>query len=122
MLEPAELEVTALTNRLNELRARMSGQGETNTSAAQMNTYVQLTNEQAFADNNLLVARQNYQQAYTHALSLQRYLEIIAKPVAESRPSSPTPWVILLIAFVMGCGLAGALNLVRALYRSFRHV
>jgi capsular polysaccharide transport system permease protein len=122
MLQPAQEQVDALTDRLNQLRARMTGQSGTNTSAALLRTYTQLTNEQTFADSNLLAARQNYQQAYTNALALQRYLSIIARPVSETRPSIPNPFVFLLVAFASGCALAGGVNLTLSLYRSLRHV
>jgi capsular polysaccharide transport system permease protein len=122
MLKPAQAQVDALTDRLNQLRARMTGQGGVNTSAALLKTYTQLTNEQVFADSFLLTARQNYQQATTNALALQRYLAIIARPVAESRPSLPNPFVLLLITFALGCALAGGMNLTLSLYRSLRHV
>ena len=121
MLQPAQWQVDALTQRLGDLRARMSGQTGTNTSAALLRTYGQLTNEQTFADSNLLAARQNYQQAYTNAMALQRYLSIIATPVSATRPTGPNPLVFMVMAFAVGCGLAGAVNLVLSLYRSLRH-
>jgi capsular polysaccharide transport system permease protein len=119
MLQPAERQVQALKSRLSDLRSRMSGQG--NTSASEIKTYVELTNAQTFADGNLLLARQNYQQSFTNAMALQRYLSIIARPVSEVRPSLPSPFMFLLISFALGCTLAGSLALVQALYRSFRH-
>jgi capsular polysaccharide transport system permease protein len=122
MLQPAQAQVDALTDRLNQLKARMTGEDGTNTSAALLKTYTQLTNEQSFSDSNLLAARQNYQQAYTNAMALQRYLSIIATPVSETHPSIPNPFVFLLIAFAIGCGLAGGMNLIISLYRTLRHV
>jgi capsular polysaccharide transport system permease protein len=119
MLKPAEMQVDELQGRVNQLRAQMSGAG--NTSAAELKTYIELTNAQTFADANLLNARQNYQGALSNALSLQRYLSIVAKPVAEVRPSQPNPYLLLFLAFAVGCALAGALNLTLSLYRSFRH-
>jgi len=119
MLQPAERQVEALTQRLADLRAKMSGQG--NTSASQLKTYVELTNAQTFADQNLMAARQNYHQSFVTAMALQRYLSIIAAPVSEVRPSMPNPVYLLLTAFAIGVGAWGLLSLVQALYRSFRH-
>jgi capsular polysaccharide transport system permease protein len=119
MLVPAQQQVAALKNRLNDTWSQMIGKG--NTSAAQMKTYGELTNEQTFADGNLLAARQNYQQAFTNALALQRYLAIIAKPVPEIRSSVPNRPLFMLVALAIGCALALAMQLGQALYRSFRH-
>jgi capsular polysaccharide transport system permease protein len=119
MLKPAQQQVEGLQQRVNELRSRISGQG--NTSAGELNAYVELTNAQTFADNNLLQARQNYQQAFTNALALQRYLAIVARPVPEVRASQPNPAVFLLAAIAVGGALAGLLTLTLATYRSFRH-
>ena len=120
MLKPAQDQVDALNRRIAELRARMVGQG--NTSADQIQTYAELTNAQTFADSNLLQARQNYQQAFTNAVSLQRYLTIVAAPVAEVNPSRPDPLLFLAAAAAIGAVLAGFVALGIATYRSFRHV
>ena len=69
------------------MRQRLSGDG--NTEARQLKSYEALRNTQAFADSNLTLAQQSYQQAVTDALRLQRYLSIIAQPVSTDRPSSP---------------------------------
>ena len=119
MLVPAQEQVEELKIQLNDTWTRMAGHG--NTSASQMNTYGQLTNEQTFADSNLLAARQSYQQAFTNALALQRYLSIVARPVPETRSSIPNRPLFLLVALAIGCGLALGLHLAQALYRSFRH-
>jgi capsular polysaccharide transport system permease protein len=119
MLQPVERQVQALTSRLSELRSKMSGQG--NTSASQLKTYIELTNAQTFADSNVMLARQNYHQAFVNAMALQRYLSIIAAPVSELRPSLPNPVYFLLTAFAVGIVAWGALSLVQALYRSFKH-
>jgi capsular polysaccharide transport system permease protein len=119
MLKPAEMQVQELQSRVNDLRAQMSGQG--NTTATELKTYVQLTNEQTYADSNLLAARQNYQQALNNALALQRYLAVVARPVSEVVPSQPNPPLFLFLAFAVGCALAGAWTLAQGVYRSFRH-
>jgi capsular polysaccharide transport system permease protein len=119
MLVPAQRQVDALRGRLYEIRSRLSGNGDT--PAAQLKTYIELTNQQAFADSNVMQARQNYQQSFTNAMALQRYLSIIARPVSETRSSIPNPPVVMILAFGIGCALAAAHNLIRALYRSFRH-
>ena len=121
MLEPAQWQVDGLQQRVNDLRARISGQGQGNTSAGELNTYVELTNAQTFADSNLLAARQNYQQAFTNALALQRYLAIVARPVSEVRASQPSPVLFLLVALAVGGALVGISTLTLAAYRSFRH-
>ncbi|MET3524075.1 hypothetical protein [Mesorhizobium abyssinicae] len=119
MLAPAQQQVDALNSRLNDLRSRMSGKGDT--LASQMKTYVELSNQQTFADSNLMQARQSYQQAFTNAMALQRYLSIIARPVSETQPSIPNVLIVLLLALGSGCCLAGGYNLIQALYRSFRY-
>jgi capsular polysaccharide transport system permease protein len=119
MLEPAQWQVDGLQQRVNDLRARISGRGDA--SASELNSYVELTNAQTFADSSLLAARQNYQQAFTNALALQRYLAIVARPVSEVRASQPHPLIFLLAAFAVGGALTGVLTLMLASYRSFRH-
>jgi capsular polysaccharide transport system permease protein len=119
MLKPAEGQVQDLQRRVSELRAQMSGDG--NTSASEMKSYVELTNAQTYADTNLLSARQNYQQALANALALQRYLRIVARPVPEVVPSQPNPYFYLFVAMACGCALAGTWTLCLGVYRSFRH-
>jgi len=119
MLVPAEEQVAALKGRLNDTWSQMIGKG--NTSASQMKTYGELTNEQTFADSSLLAARQNYQQAFTNALALQRYLAIVARPVPEAQSSVPNRPLFLLVALSIGCALAMGLHFVQAMYRSLRH-
>jgi capsular polysaccharide transport system permease protein len=119
MLVPAQEQVEALKNRLKDTWAQMVGQG--NTSASQLKTYGELQNEQTFADSSLLAARQSYQQAFTSALALQRYLSIIAKPVPEMRSSVPDRPMFMLVALAIGGALAVGLHLSQAVYRSFRH-
>jgi capsular polysaccharide transport system permease protein len=119
MLVPAQQQVVALKNRLKDTWSQMIGRG--NTSASQLKTYSELTNEQTFADSNVLAARQSYQQAFTNAQALQRYLSIIASPVPEMRSSVPNRPLFMFVALAIGGALALALNLAKALYRSFRH-
>jgi capsular polysaccharide transport system permease protein len=119
MLVPAQEQVEALKNRLKDTWAQMVGQG--NTSASQLKTYGELQNEQTFADSSLLAARQSYQQAFTSALALQRYLSIIAKPVPEMRSSVPDRPMFMLVALAIGGALAVGMHLSQAVYRSFRH-
>jgi capsular polysaccharide transport system permease protein len=120
MLVPAELQVAALQHRLAEMRGEMSG-GSGNSQANQLKSYLQLTNTQTFADSNLLGARQAYQQAYTDASKLERYLTVIAQPVPEGVPSSPNSLLVLLESLAAGFLLAGVVTAGRAIYRSFRH-
>lgn len=119
MLVPAQEQVEALKDRLNETWAQMIGKG--NTSASQMKTYGELTNEQTFSDSNLLAARQSYQMAFTNALALQRYLAIIAQPVPEARSSIPNRPMFMAVALALGIALTLGLHLAQAMYRSFRH-
>jgi capsular polysaccharide transport system permease protein len=119
MLRPAQMQVAALQQRLSETRNRMSGAG--NTEAAQLKTYEALKNAQTFADSNLAAARQNYQQAFTDTLRLQRYLSVIAQPVPETRPSSPNGVILLLEALALGFVLAFVGRLAMGYYREMHH-
>lgn len=119
MLKPAELQVTALQKRIASLRRRLSGEG--NTEAKQLKSYETLRNTQAFADSNLTLAQQTYQQAVTDALRLQRYLSIIAQPVPTDRPSSPRTAILLLQALALGFVLMFVFRVATALLRGLRH-
>lgn len=119
MLKPAELQVAALQKRIASLRRRLSGEG--NTEAKQLKSYEALRNTQAFADSNLTLAQQTYQQAVTDALRLQRYLSIIAQPVPTDRPSSPRTGILLLQALALGFVLMFVFRVATALLRGLRH-
>ncbi|MFC4275361.1 sugar ABC transporter [Achromobacter aloeverae] len=119
MLRPAELQVAALQKRIVAVRHRLSGQG--NTEAKQLKSYEALRNNQAFADSNLTLAQQSYQQAMTDALRLQRYLSIIAQPVPTDRPSSPRTAILLLQALALGFVLMFIARVAMALLRGLRH-
>ena len=97
------------------MRQRLSGDG--NTEARQLKSYEALRNTQAFADSNLTLAQQSYQQAVTDALRLQRYLSIIAQPVSTDRPSSPRTAILLLQALALGFVLMFVLRAAMALLR-----
>ncbi len=119
MLKPAELQVASLKKRLKSVRQRLSGQG--NTEAQQLKSYEALRNTQAFADSNLTLAQQSYQQAMTDTLRLQRYLSIIAQPVPTDRPSSPRTGILLLQALALGFVLMFIARVAMALLRGLRH-
>lgn len=119
MLKPAELQVAALQKRLVALRHRLSGQG--NTEARQLKSYEGLRNAQVFADSNLTLAQQSYQQAMVDALRLQRYLSIIAQPVPTDRPSSPRTMILMLEALALGFVLMFITRIGMALLRGLRH-
>ncbi|WP_232071740.1 sugar ABC transporter [Paraburkholderia pallida] len=119
MLQPAQMQVSALQKQLDEVRARMSGRG--NTEASRLKSYQALLNAQTFADQNLSSARQNYQQAFIDTLRLQRYLSVIARPVPEARPGSPNTRVLLIEALAVGFVFAFAVRMAAALYREFHH-
>ncbi|WP_241017075.1 sugar ABC transporter [Paraburkholderia sp. Ac-20342] len=119
MLKPAQMQVSALRKQLDEVHARMSGKG--NTDASRLKSYQALLNAQTFADQNLASARQNYQQAFTDTLRLQRYLSVIARPLPEVRPGSPNTGVLLIEALAVGFVFAFAVRAAEALYREFRH-
>lgn len=119
MLKPAKLQVAALKKRLASVRDRLSGNG--NTEAKQLKSYEALRNAQAFADSNLTLAQQSYQQAMTDALRLQRYLSIIAQPVPTDRPSSPRTAVLLLQALALGFVLMFIARVAMAWLRGLRH-
>ncbi|OZI38639.1 sugar ABC transporter [Bordetella genomosp. 10] len=119
MLRPSELQVVALQKRIAAVRHRLSGEG--NTEAKQLKSYESLRNAQAFADSNLTLAQQSYQQATTDALRLQRYLSIIAQPVPTDRPSSPRMAILLLQALALGFVLMFIARVAMALLRGLRH-
>ncbi|MFF7398270.1 sugar ABC transporter [Achromobacter sp. NPDC008082] len=119
MLKPAEMQVLALQKRISSVRRRLSGDG--NAEAKQLKSYEALRNTQAFADSNLTLAQQSYQQAMTDALRLQRYLSIIAQPVPTDRPSSPRTMVLLLQALALGFVLMFISRVAMALLRGLRH-
>lgn len=119
MLKPAQMQVAALQKRLVSVRHRLSGQG--NTEARQLKSYEALRNAQAFADSNLTLAQQSYQQAMVDALRLQRYLSIIAQPVPTDRPSSPHTRNLLLQALALGFVLMFVARIAMALIRGMRH-
>ncbi|HFL5746990.1 TPA: hypothetical protein ACG4LG_004175 [Stenotrophomonas maltophilia] len=119
MLKPAQMQVVALKKRIESVRRRLSGQG--NTEAKQLKSYEALRNTQAFADSNLTLAQQSYQQAMTDALRLQRYLSIIAQPVPTDRPSSPRTAILLLQALALGFVLMFITRVGMALLRGLRH-
>ncbi len=119
MLKPAQMQVAALKKRLASVRHRLSGDG--NTEAKQLKSYEALRNTQAFADSNLTLAQQSYQQAMTDALRLQRYLSIIAQPVPTDRPSSPRVGILLLQALALGFVFMFIARVAMALLRGLRH-
>jgi capsular polysaccharide transport system permease protein len=119
MLRPAEMQVASLKKRIAAVRQRLSGAG--NTEAKQLKSYEALRNAQAFADSNLTLAQQTYQQAMTDTLRLQRYLSIIAQPVPTDRPSSPRTGILLLQALALGFVLMFIARVAMALLRGLRH-
>ena len=119
MLEPAELQVASLEKRLASVRHRLSG--GSNAEAKQLKAYEALRNAQVFADSNLTLAQQSYQQAMTDALRLQRNLSIIAQPVPTDEPSSPRVGTLLLQALALGFVLMFIVRVAMALLRGLRH-
>lgn len=119
MLKPAEQQVAAVKKRLASVRHRLSR--DNNGEAKQLKSYEALRNAQVFADSNLTLAQQSYQQAMTDALRLQRYLSIIAQPVPTDRPSSPRMTVLLLQALALGFVLMFIARVAMALLRGLRH-
>ncbi|WP_244314899.1 sugar ABC transporter [Paraburkholderia unamae] len=119
MLLPAQMQVSALGKQLDDVRARMSGKG--NSEANRLKSYQALLNAQTFADQNLASARQNYQQAFTDTLRLQRYLSVIARPVPQARPGSPNTGLLLIEALAVGFVFAFVVRMAEAMYREFRH-
>ena len=97
----------------------MSGKG--NTEATRLRAYEALLNAQTFADQNLTLARQNYQQAFTDTLRLARYLSVITRPVPSTKPGSPDLVVLLLEALAAGIVLVLVARMAEAFYREFRH-
>ena len=119
MLKPAKQQVASLEKRLASVRHRLSGGGDA--EAEQLKSYEALRNAQVFADSNLTLAQQSYQQAMTDALRLQRYLSIIAQPVPTDQPSSPRTGILLLQALALGFVLMFIVRVALALFRGLRH-
>lgn len=119
MLRPAELEVDALRDRIDSVRRRVSGEGDT--EAGRLKAYSALKNAQTFADANLSAARQSYQHAFTETLKLQRYLSVISQPVPSHHPAGPGLAIVLLEALAGGFVLVLLLRLTGSLLREFRH-
>ncbi|CAM5179537.1 hypothetical protein CDEN61S_02823 [Castellaniella denitrificans] len=119
MLKPAEQQVATLKKRLASVRHRLSGDG--NAEVKLLKSYEALRNAQVFADSNLTLAQQSYQQAMTDTLRLQRYLSIIAQPVPTDRPSSPRADLLLLQALALGFVLMFIARVAMALLRGLRH-
>lgn len=119
MLRPAEMQIAALQKRISAVRQRLSGEGDT--EATLLKSYEALRNAQAFADSNLTLAQQSYQQALVDTLRLQRYLSIIAQPVPTDQPSSPRMGIMLLEALAIGFVLMFAVRMGMALLRGLRH-
>ena len=118
MLQPARMQVAALESQLSKARQRLAG--GTDSQASQLKTYSQLKNAQTFADTSLSAARDAYQQALRDASRLRRYLTVIARPVAEDRPSSPNLGLLALEGLLVGALLAFLLSLVLGSVRSGR--
>lgn len=119
MLRPAQLEVETLRKRIDSLRQRVSGEGDT--EAGQLKTYSALKNAQTFADAHLSAARQSYQQAFTDTLKLQRYLSLISRPIPSHQPAGPGLIIALLEALAVGLVLALVLRMAGSLLHEFRH-
>lgn len=119
MLRPAQMQIAALQRRIEGVRERLSGQG--NTEATLLKSYEALRNAQGFADSNLTLAQQSHQQALVDTLRLQRYLSIIVQPVATDRPSSPRMWTLLLEALALGFALLFVVRVSMSLLRGLRH-
>lgn len=94
MLQTAQLQVAALERQLAQARGRLTDGG--NSQAARLRTYTQLKSKETFALSNLTAAREAYQNAYRETARLRRYVSVIARPIAETKPSGPN---LLLLAF-----------------------
>lgn len=117
MLRPAQMQITALERRLQDVRKRLSGSGDT--QASLLESFEKVRSVQAFAEANLAMTRQNYQQAFTDALRTQRYVSVIAQPIVETRGHG------LPMLFLQGLALGLVLALLRSLIltvgRGWRH-
>ncbi|VFR16187.1 Capsular polysaccharide export system inner membrane protein KpsE [plant metagenome] len=119
MLRPAQMQIAALQKRIDGVRERLSGRG--NTEATLLKSYEGLRNAQGFADSNLTLAQQSHQQALVDTLRLQRYLSIIVQPVATDRPSSPRMLTLLLEALALGFALLFVVRVSMSLLKGLRH-
>ena len=118
MLQPAKMQVEALEGQLAAARQRLAGGSDS--QANRLRTYTQLKNAQTFADSNLASARDAYQQALRETSRLRRYLTVIARPVAEDRPSSPNFGLLAIEGLLAGMLLAFALSIVLGSVRTGR--
>jgi capsular polysaccharide transport system permease protein len=118
MLAPARMQVEALEAQLGGARGRLAG--GSNSQASRLRTFTQLKNAQTFADSNLSATRDSYQQALRETSRLRRYLTVIARPVAEDRPSSPNLGMLALEGLLVGMLLAFLLSLVLGSVRAAR--
>ncbi len=117
MLRPAQLQIAALERRLQDVRKRLSGSGET--QAALLESFEKVKSIQAFAESNLAMTRQNYQQAFTDTLRVRRYVSVIAVPVAEA--VKPGLNLLLLQGLAVGLVLALLCNLIVTVCRGWRY-
>ncbi len=101
-LEPAELLVASLKHSIDDARSRLGGAGPS--EATHLATYDALKTTESFADSNVTLARQTYEQARLAALSQQRYLAIIAQPTIDETVTYPN--VAILIAESLAASIA----------------
>ncbi len=118
LLKPAEQQVAALQQQLNQAQGRLAGSGKS--EAARLKTYEQLKNAQTFSDSNLAAARSAYQQAFLQTMRLRRYVTVIARPVPEQDPSSPNLALLALEGLLVGLVLAFATSVILASTRRKR--
>ncbi|MGE8637321.1 MAG: sugar ABC transporter [Achromobacter sp.] len=117
MLRPAQVQIAALERRLQDVRKRLSGSDDA--QASLLESFEKVKSMQTFAEANLAMSRQNYQQAFTDALRMRRYISVIALPIAEPR----APGLVWLLLQGLAAGLALALlrGLLITFWRGWRH-
>lgn len=117
MLRPAQVQIAALERRLQDVRKRLSGSDDA--QASLLETFEKVKSLQTFAEANLAMARQNYQQAFTDTLRMRRYISVIAAPIAEPRETGLV--LLLLQGLAVGLVLALLRGLTITIFRGWRH-
>lgn len=117
LLGPAQVQIGALERRLQDVRRRLSGSD--NAQASLLESFDKVKSMQTFAEANLAMTRQSYQQALTDALRMRRYLSIVSVPIAEAL--APGLTFLLLQGLAVGLAMALLRGLLVTVWRGWRH-
>jgi len=108
--------IQTLKERISETRKRLGG--DSSAAANQIIQYEALKAGQEYAESNLASARQTLDFARQASIRQQKYVALIAEPIAGRRPTYPAPVVSLLGAAIVGVGLTFLGALIFSLARS----